>query len=402
MDRYITDGYYSFPLSTSKAMHAAVSTIVLTGLLASLPAVAAIRSVGPGKPYATPCQAFAAANDGDTVEIDGTALYSGDVCGIYRNNLKIQGVNGRPKIYANGKNAMGKGIWVIAGSNTIIDRVEMYGAAVPDRNGAAIRLDGKHLTVRNSYFHNNEMGILTNNDGVSNVVITHSEFSHNGRGDGYSHNVYIGHVNSLTFRHNFSHDARVGHNLKSRAEHNYIAYNRFSSSIAQPSYEIDLPNAGVAYVIGNVIQQPLMNQNPGMLAFGMEGATNRKQVLYAVNNTFVNQDSSRGTFILVGSSVTTPVLMQNNVFAGVGVTTNQASALNRTNYWSLTPAFVDMRNFDLRPAPGSVMINAGSAPGVSPSGISLTPDAQYRHVAGGEKRPVDSRIDIGAYEAKAP
>jgi hypothetical protein len=58
-----------------------------------------------------------------------------------------------------------------------------------------------------------------------------------------------------------------------------IAYNRFSSlpvratgstAAGQPSYEIDLPNAGTTYVIGNVIQQPSVNQNPGMLAYGEE------------------------------------------------------------------------------------------------------------------------------------
>jgi hypothetical protein len=76
-------------------------------------ASAATLSVGAGKTYAAPCAAFAAAKDGDTIEITGNATYSGDVCGISRNNLTIRGVNGRPKIDAAGKNAMGKGIWVV-------------------------------------------------------------------------------------------------------------------------------------------------------------------------------------------------------------------------------------------------------------------------------------------------
>ncbi len=370
---------------------------------APTPTNSALLTVGPGKTYATPCKAFAAAPNGAVIEIDAAGTYSGDVCGIYRDNLTIRGVNGRPKINANGRNAMGKGIWVVVGSGNVINNVEMYGAKVSDRNGAAIRLDGKHLTVRNSYLHDNENGILTNNDGVSNIIIENTEFANNGYGDGYSHNLYVGRVNSLTFRHNYSHDAKVGHNLKSRAQTNTITYNRFSSSgSGQPSYEIDLPNAGIAYVIGNVIQQPANNQNPGMLTFGVEGATNTKQELYVVNNTFLNDNGSRGTFVQVGSGVTTPALIQNNVFAGVGTMTTQTNATARTNYLTLTPAFVDRANFNLRPAPGSPMINAGSVPAASASGVSLVPRFQYKHIANSEIRPIIDKIDIGAYETATP
>jgi len=235
---------------------------------------AATLSVGSGKVYTTPCRAFAAAANGDIVEIDAAGSYSGDVCGIYASNLTIRGVNGRPKIDANGKNAMGKGIWVVNGAGTVVENVKMFGAKVIDRNGAAIRLDGRDLTLRRVYFHDNENGLLTSNDGVSNIVIENSEFGYNGYGDGYSHNLYIGHVNSLIFRGNYSHDANAGHDLKSRANTNTIVYNRFSSSTAHPSYEIDLSNAGTSYVIGNVIEQPSQQSNSAMLVYGEEGASN--------------------------------------------------------------------------------------------------------------------------------
>ncbi|MET0964455.1 MAG: hypothetical protein ABWY05_16810 [Noviherbaspirillum sp.] len=371
----------------------------MTSLMLSGLAAAATLPVGPGKTYATPCRAFAAAADGDRIEIDASGTYKGDVCGIYRNNLTIRGVNGRPKIDANGANAMGKGTWVVIGAGTVIENVEMYGARVADQNGAAIRLDGRDLTLRGSYLHDNENGILTNNDGVSNIVIENSEFGSNGYGTGYTHNLYIGHVNSLVFRNSYSHDAKVGHNLKSRANINTIVYSRFSSSVQQPSYEIDLPNAGTAYVIGNVIQQRAGSNNPALLAYGAEGASNPGKDLYVVNNTFINDDSSRGTFIMVGSGVTTPVLMQNNMFVGTGTVSSQASAIDRSNYRTLTPLFVDRANYDLRPASGSPVINAGTAAGASASGLSLLATAQYKHVAGSEARALAGAIDIGAYEA---
>jgi hypothetical protein len=363
-----------------------------------LPTPGALR-VGPGLTYATPCAAFAAATDGAVIEIDAAGSYAGDVCGIARNNLVIRGVNGRPNIDAAGANAMGKGVWVVQGNNTTIENVEIHGARVADRNGAAIRLDGKHLTLRGSYLHDNENGILTNNDGVSEILIETTEFGHNGYGDGYSHNLYVGHVASLVFRYNYSHDANVGHNLKSRAETNTISYNRFSTDGAgSPSYEIDLPNAGLAYVIGNVIQQPANNQNPGMLTFGVEGATNSRQELYVVNNTFINE-ASKGTFISVGAGVTTPILAQNNVFAGVGTVTTQSNATVRTNYQGTAPGFVDRASYNLVPLAASLLRNAGSVPGTG-AGLSLAPAFEYRHPASGVIRAVSGQLDIGAYAAQ--
>ena len=385
---------FSLPCRRSTLSAAAITFLMLSGL-----ASAATLSVGPGKTYATPCRAFAAAGNGDIVEIDASGAYNGDVCGIYPNNLTIRGVNGRPKINANGANSMGKGIWVVSGAGTVIENVEMFGARVADRNGAAIRLDGRDLTLRGSYLHDNENGILTNNDGVSNIVIENTEFASNGYGDGYSHNLYIGHVNSLVFRNSYSHDANIGHNLKSRANTNTIVYSRFSSSVNRPSYEIDLPNAGTSYIIGNVIQQPASNDNPSMLAYGEEGPTNTGNDLYVVNNTFINDDSSRGTFIMTGSSVSQPVLMQNNLFVGTGTVITQANATDRSNYRTLSAAFVDRANYDLRPASGSPVINAGTVAGASASGLSLLATSQYKHVASSETRTLVGAIDIGAYEA---
>jgi hypothetical protein len=392
-----------------KSMTALISAVVAS-LLVTAGASAATLSVGPGKTYAAPCAAFAAAKDGDLVEITGNTTYSGDVCGIYANDLTIRGVNGRPRIDAAGRNAMGKGTWVVAGNNVTVENVEMLGAQVAEKNGAALRLEGTKFTLRQAFLHDNENGILMGVNTASDILIEYSEFGHNGYGDGYSHNLYIGNVKSLTFRNNFSHDANAGHNLKSRAITNTIAYNRFSSTApgeagttasGQPSYEIDLPNAGTSYIIGNVIEQPAANSNPNMLAYGEEGASNPGRDLYVVNNTFLNDYSSGGTYVLVGADVTTPVLLQNNIFGGIGSLTNQANAIDRTNYRSAAPGFVNRAAYDLHPTANAMVIDAGSAPGISASGLSLAPLAQYKHVASGEARIVSGNLDIGAYEAAA-
>lgn len=391
------------PTPTPAPVTTPVTTTVTTPVVFPVPTPDPVPTpgallVGPGQTYATPCAAFAAASDGAIIEIDAAGTYSGDVCGIARSNLTIRGINGRPKIDAAGRNAMGKGVWVVQGNNTTIENVEIFGAKVADRNGAALRLDGKHLTLRGSYLHDNENGILTKNDGVSDIVIERTEFANNGYGDGYTHNLYIGQVASLVFRFNYSHDAKVGHNLKSRAQTNTITYNRFSTEgTGSPSYEIDLPNAGLAYVIGNVIQQPASNQNGGMLTFGVEGASNSRQELYVVNNTFIN-DAANGTFVSVGAGVTTPVLLQNNVFAGAGTVTTQASATLRTNYQGSAPGFTDRASYNLVPQSSSPLRNAGSAAGTG-AGLALTPTSAYLHVANNASRAASGQIDIGAYEA---
>ncbi len=393
-----------------KAPFPALRTLFLAGsAMLTTAAGAATLQVGPGLTYATPCRAFAAAANGDTIEIAGNNTYRGDVCGIYPSNLIIRGVNGRPKIDAGGLNAMGKAIWVVVGNNISIDNVEMFGAKVADQNGAALRLEGTHFRLSRSFLHDNENGILCGANVNSNIRIETTEFGHNGYGDGRSHNLYIGNVRSLYFRYNYSHDANVGHNLKSRAITNTILYNRFSSTPAgvtgstasgQPSYEIDLPNAGTSYVIGNIIEQPLLNQNPNMLAYGEEGATNPGRDLYVVNNTFLNDDSARGTFVMVGTGVTTPVVMQNNILGGIGTDSNQASTVKKTNYRSIAPGFVNRAAYDLHPTDAQV-INMASAPGTTAAGVSLLAIDQYQHPAWGEIRPVVGALDIGAYEAKA-
>lgn len=379
--------------------------LLATGLFTH--AAAATLTVGPGKTYSTPCRAFAAAKSGDIIQINA-ATYSGDVCGIYASNLIIRGVNGRPKIDAAGRNSMGKGTWVVVGNNVTVENVEMVGAKVPDANGAALRLEGTHFTLRKSFLHDNQNGILTGANVNSDILIEMTEFGHNGGGTGQTHNAYIGKVRNLTFRYNFSHDAHVGHNLKSRALTNKILYNRFSSTApgqvgttasGQPSYEINLPNAGMSYVIGNVIQQPSANQNAIMISYGEEGASNPGHNLYVVNNTFLNDDSVRGTFVKIGTGVTKAALLQNNIFGGTGTVVTQTSAIQKTNYRSIAPGFVSRSSYDLRPT-SSLVINAGSTPGVSPTGVSLKPLAHYSHPAYGVTRTLYGAYDIGAYEVR--
>jgi len=351
--------------------------------------------VGPGHKYAKPCQAIAAAKPGATIGIDakGNGSYDGDVCAWSTDRLTIAGFNGMAHIDAAGHNAQGKATWVIAGDDTTIRNVELSGSAVPDNNGAGIRQEGAGLTVIGCSFHDNQDGILAGDNPASDIVIEDSEFARNGAGDGYSHNMYINHVRSFTLEGSWSHDARVGHLVKSRALVNHILYNRITGQAGTDSYEIDLPNGGLSYVIGNVVEQGKATQNPAMLSYGEEGSLNPDSRLYVVSNTFVN-DLGHGPSVAVGSAVTSPVTVLDNVSVGSSTLVSQAAAVSRGNCVTSAPRFVGAASYDYRLASGSPCLNVGVAPG-----SGLTPTRQYVQPTSTRSRPTVGRLDAGAFES---
>ena len=369
---------------------------------APAPEPTAVLRVGKGKQFATPGQAAAAAVDGALVEIDA-GTYAGDVAVWRADDLTIRGVGaengGRAHLRADGKDAGGKGIWVVAGDRTTVENIEFSGAAVPDQNGAGIRLEGAGLTVRNCYFHDNENGILGGHpDG--DLLVERSEFARNGHGDGQSHNLYVG-GRSFTLRFCNVHHAKVGHNVKSRALKNLILYNRITDEKdGTGSCNIDLPNGGASYVIGNLIQQGPETENSALISYAAEGAKNPSQELYLVNNTLANDRARGGTFVDVKGGRST-VRLVNNIFAGGGTVLAGAEGQQANNVVSDgDPGFVDRDRFDYRLTKGSAAINAGAAAGTA-GDVELTPRFEYAHPSGGQGRPTEGAIDAGAYEFKA-
>jgi hypothetical protein len=288
----------------------------------------------------------------------------------------------------------GKGIWVTAATNIAVENIEFSRAKVPDLNGAGIRADGSDLAVCGSYFHDNENGIL---GGGGRVLVEYTEFAHNGNcidPSGCAHNIYINGASRFTLRHSYSHHASSGHTVKSRAPENYILYNRIMDEAdGTSSYTIDLPNGGLTYIIGNLLQQGPGTENPTILTYGAEGLTNTNRNLYVVNNTFVN-DLGSGTFVSIAAGTTATV--QNNLFVGNGTTVG-GTATQVSNLRTNTPNFVNRDAFDYRPTAGTPGINGGTAPGLGGT-FDLTPLYQYVHPTNREPRPLNGVIDIGAYE----
>jgi hypothetical protein len=378
-----------------------VAAVAFTGLAAGSASAATTRVVGPGHPYAKPCQAIAAAAPGDTVQIDaaGNGSYDGDVCRSAVANLTIEGVGGRARVDAAGRSSGGKAIWVLAGPNTVVRNVELSGAAVAEKNGAAIRLEGDgDLTLSGVYFHDNQNGILVGGSAQTDVVVEGSAFANNGAGDGYSHNIYISGARSFTMRHSSSRGAKAGHLVKSRATVNDLFYNRLTGEGSTSSYEVDIPNGGRTRVVGNVIQQGPNTGNSGMLSYGAEGARNPDSRLSVVNNTFVDDRPRGGTAIAVGSSVTSPAQVVNNIAVGQATFVNQTSAQLASNCLVADPRFVNRAAFDHRLQEASPCRDAGTAS----IGAEL-PTEQYVYDHGVQPRPVVGPApDAGAFEWGAP
>ncbi len=166
-------------------------------------------------------------------------------------SLTIEGI-GRVKILAHGKNAEGKTIWVIRNGNFQINNIEYRNCSIPDKNGAGIRFENGTLTVNNSAFLYNENGILTTRLPNMQLFIYYCEFGYNDYGDGYSHNIYVGNIGKFLLRELFS-SCKVGHLIKSRPAINQIQYSRITDETGTASYEIDIPNAGNALIVGNII-----------------------------------------------------------------------------------------------------------------------------------------------------
>ena len=379
--------------------HIGLLVISVLGSFGGLPSDAKVLEVGPGKRFSTPCQAILKARAGDTIEIEPLGNYAGDVCAWTTDRLTLRGVGTtRARIDAAGHNAQGKGIWVIVGNDTTIENIEFSGAAVPDENGAAIRQEGANLTIRNCYFHDNEEGILAGDNPKSSVLIEFSEFSQNGSGDGRTHNIYVNHVAKFTLQFSYSHHAKVGHLVKSRAAENYILYNRLSDEAdGTASFELDLSNGGTSYVIGNIIQQGPETQNSSLLGYRMEGGDPRNPDthLYVVNNTFVNDRLEGGTFLQIKAETQTPAIVANNIFYGKGTLTTQKNSILTNNLVGKEPRFVDGVHYDYRLRSDSPARGAGRQPQVQTS-FPLSPTQEYVHPSCGANRVAGPTPDLGA------
>lgn len=336
--------------------------------------------VGPSQQIRNLSVAASMARDGDTIEVE-PGDYVADVATWKQDRLTIRGVgNTRPRLVASGAHAEGKGIWVIRGGRITVENLEFRGARVPDKNGAGIRFEQGHLTIRNCKFEENENGILSNAGVDMQLEIENSEFGHNGAGDGQSHNIYIGEIGLLRVTGSYFHHARVGHLLKSRARESHIFYNRLTDEISgRASYELEFPNGGIAYVVGNLIEQGSQTENSNIISFGAEGYKSPRNELYLINNTLVDDRPNNGNPLAVKPGLQKLVAMNNLLVSrnkiAPGVDGQFANNINAE--WA---DFVLPQRLDYRLKSTSSLLGKYQTP-PSNNSVSLIPQREYVHPA---------------------
>lgn len=350
--------------------------IAVTTLWGTALATNTIR-VGPTNAIKTIAMAAATARDGDVFEVE-SGDYRGDVAVWNKDNITLRAVGGRVRLMADGMAAEGKAIWVLQGARMTVEGFDFSGAQVPDRNGAGIRLEKGHLTVRNSTFTNNQNGILTADNPNAELEIVNSEFGYNGHGDGQSHNLYVGQIARLTVTGSYFHHAKVGHLLKSRAAVNDIRYNRLTDETGgTASYELEFPAGGVAYVVGNIIQQSSQTGNPHLISYGVEGYKWPKNALYLINNTLVDNRPNGGVFLRV-SPGEVMVKAVNNLLVGRSKLDSAGPGDYRNNFNVDWDEFELAAREDYRLKRQSKLLGKAIDAGLV-DGLSLMPDSEYRH-----------------------
>lgn len=356
--------------------------------------------VGPGEKITSLSEAARQARDGEVIEIrPGT--YRGQPAVWTQDKLIIRGAAERPVMLADGKSAEGKAIWVVRGGRVQIENIEFRGARVPSLNGAGIRFEKGQLVVRNSGFFDNEMGILTANHADMSLEVVDSQFGDAPHTQGDLHHLlYVGAIARFSLRGSRFANGYLGHLVKSRARENHILYNMLVDGAGgKSSYELEFPNGGVAYVIGNTIGQSAGTDNPKMLSFGAEGGRWPENALYMAHNTLIN-DFHAGSFVHVWSDKLAgdvDVWLLNNLMVGNGELFRPAQGRFDGNRVVGRGELIEQGGVPVRLTTGSPLRGAVRPPGEA-NEVALLPSAEFTFPVGTRPLRVGSRLAPGAFQ----
>lgn len=277
------------------------------------PSVGRVLDVGPSQRLKLPSQAAAVAMTGDTIRI-APGEYTD--CAVWRaSRLTIEGIG--PGAVLADRSCAGKGIFVVQGSDITIRNLTFARAAVPDRNGAGIRVEGRNLTVEHSRFIDNENGILAGSIGSSTIRITDSEFRGNGKCEPQcAHGIYVNAIDLLDIERSRFANQHVGHHIKSRASRTVLIDNDVADGPeGDSSYLVDISNGGDLLMQGNRLEKgPKSSNVTTAVAIGAEGVTHPTHELIIRDNAFTS-DLPEPT-VFVRNRTTTPALLSDNRIQG--------------------------------------------------------------------------------------
>ena len=199
--RYVRRGF-----SRRRWTSLAMLLCALQAVVASARAGELVVGMGPDAAYRVPSDAAAAARPGDTIRILPGTYYD---CAVWRaDDLIIEGSGEATRI--TDRVCQGKAIFVMAGHNARIRNLVLSRARHLDGHGAAIRAEGRNLSLDGVLIENNQDGIFAPGLAGGELRIERSTFRSNGAmpGSPPSAAVRTGRLDALLIRDSVFEDGR--------------------------------------------------------------------------------------------------------------------------------------------------------------------------------------------------
>ncbi len=224
----------------------------------------------------------------------------------------------------------------VSAVNLTVDGLTFENAAISaglGGNAAGIRYQGggmASLNVSNSFFLNNQNGILTGDGGavetqLLDITIANSLFANNGAADGFEHAIYA-FGRSLAVSNSTFCGTVGGHDIKSRTAVTTVTNSTLYDgaqdlqnavcNTGSSSYALDAPNGGQVTVNGTSFIQGDASPNHAIVSYGEEG------LLYALNALVIQNSAFTSTLPGIGiqeplanaSTCPVPVQLSNTTF----------------------------------------------------------------------------------------
>ena len=264
----------------------AVAAIPAAALLAQSPS-GAFTVVESGRGYARLQHAVDAIGNGSgTIAIQPGTYRE---CAVQQGGSIAYHASEAGRAVFDGVTCEGKAALVLRGREAKVSGLVFRRMAVPDYNGAGIRLEQGDLTVAQSWFADSQQGILTGNDPGGTIVIDKSTFSGLGNcedSSGCAHSLYVGRYGRLRVTRSRFERGTGGHYLKSRAARVEIASSSFDDSAGRgTNYMIDLPDGATGQITNNWFVQGRDKENySAFIAVAAEHRANSADGLQIAGN----------------------------------------------------------------------------------------------------------------------
>ncbi|HYZ24737.1 MAG TPA: right-handed parallel beta-helix repeat-containing protein, partial [Rhodopila sp.] len=205
--------------------------------------------VGPGRTFAVPSEAAAAARDGDTITIAPGTYYD---CAVWRARALTIAASA-PGVVITDKACAGKAAFIVLGDGVLIRGITFTRIRVEDGNGAGIRAEGRDLTVQDSHFTNNQAGIISS-AAAGFLRVEGCSFNEIGSHESpQPRAIAAGAINTLHIAHSIFQHPRGGGFIAPSAQATELQDNRLSDEAGSAASPLVRVQGGVVTVEGNTI-----------------------------------------------------------------------------------------------------------------------------------------------------